>query len=74
MTLGVQGGVVWLGEQVSQSGVKIDVWVQPGVSRANPAEHTAVIYDPAKPQHKTAKVSLVLGAGASHDAIVWGVG
>ena len=45
------------------SGVKLDVWMQPGVTRANLAEHTAAIYDPASPQHKTGKLALVLGAG-----------
>ena len=45
------------------SGVKLDVWMQPGVNRANLAEHTAAIYDPASPQHKTGKLALVLGAG-----------
>ncbi len=45
------------------SGVTLDVWMQPGINRANLTDHTASIYDPASPQHKTGKVSLVLGAG-----------
>ena len=45
------------------SGVTLDVWMQPGVNRANLAEHTAAIYDPNSPQHKTGKLALVLGAG-----------
>ena len=45
------------------SGVTLDVWMQPGITRANLADHTASIYDPVCPQHKTGKVSLVLGAG-----------
>lgn len=45
------------------SGVTLDVWMQPGVNRANLADHTAAIYDPASPQHKTGKLGLVLGAG-----------
>ena len=45
------------------SGVKVDVWMEPGVTRANIRHHTAAIYDPANPQHKTGKVALVLGAG-----------
>lgn len=45
------------------SGVTLDVWMQPGITRANLTDHTASVYDPASPQHKTGKVSLVLGAG-----------
>ena len=45
------------------SGVKIDVWMQPGVTQANLAQNTAGLYDAASPLHKTGKVSLVLGAG-----------
>lgn len=45
------------------SGVTLDVWMQPGITRANLAHNTANIYDPDQPQHKTGKVSLVLGAG-----------
>lgn len=45
------------------SGVKVDVWMQQGVTPANLAQNTAAIYDAASPAHKTGKVSLVLGAG-----------
>ena len=45
------------------SGVSVDVWMQQGVSRANLKDHTAGIYDPANPQHKTGRLALVLGAG-----------
>ena len=45
------------------SGVKVDVWMQPGVTAANLAQNTAAIYDPASPAHKTGKLALVLGAG-----------
>lgn len=45
------------------SGVKVDVWMQPGVTPANLAEHTAALYDPASPAFKTGKLALVLGAG-----------
>jgi acyl-CoA reductase-like NAD-dependent aldehyde dehydrogenase len=44
------------------SGVHADVWMQPGVTPANLAEHTAAAYrEPAA--KRTGKVSLVLGAG-----------
>ena len=45
------------------SGVKVDVWMEPGITRANLAEHTANIYNAASTQHKTGKLALVLGAG-----------
>lgn len=45
------------------SGVSVDVWMQPGVSKANLAHHTASIYDPTSPNYKTGKLALVLGAG-----------
>lgn len=45
------------------SGVKIDIWMQPGVTRANLAANTAGLYDPANPLYKTGKLALVLGAG-----------
>jgi len=45
------------------SGVKVDVWMQPEVTTANLKQHTAAIYDPSNPQHKTGKLALVLGAG-----------
>ena len=45
------------------SGVSAEVWMQPGVTAANLAAHTAGTYDPASPLHKEGKVALVLGAG-----------
>lgn len=45
------------------SGVTVDVWMQPGVTRANLAQNTASIYDPASAHYKTGKLALVLGAG-----------
>ena len=50
-------------DHVLLSGIKVDVWMEPGVSHANIRQHTAAIYDPANPRHKTGKVALVLGAG-----------
>ena len=52
---------VW--DHLLLSGVKADVWMEPGVTRANIGQHTAAIYDAASPRHKTGKVALVLGAG-----------
>lgn len=45
------------------SGVKVDVWMQPGVTPGNLAQNSAGVYDPASPLHKTGKLALVLGAG-----------
>ncbi|HSY26687.1 MAG TPA: aldehyde dehydrogenase family protein [Burkholderiaceae bacterium] len=45
------------------SGVKVDVWMQPGVTRDNLAQHTAATYDPQSLAHKKGKLALVLGAG-----------
>lgn len=45
------------------NGVTLDVWMQPGITRANLKEHTASIYDPESQQGIAGKVSLVLGAG-----------
>ena len=45
------------------SGVSVDVWMQPGITRGNLAQHTAGIYDQSNPAHKQGKVALVLGAG-----------
>ena len=44
------------------SGVTADVWMQPGVTRANLAANTASGYDKPAAQ-RTGKVALVLGAG-----------
>lgn len=45
------------------SGVKVDVWMQPGVTPGNLAHHTAATYDPTSPQCKEGQLALVLGAG-----------
>lgn len=45
------------------SGVKVDIWMQPGVTPATLRANTAATYDAASPLHKKAKVALVLGAG-----------
>ena len=45
------------------SGVSVDVWMQPGVTRANLKQHSATTYDAQNPAHKTGKLALVLGAG-----------
>jgi len=45
------------------SGVKVDVWMQPGVTPSNLAQNTASIYDPTSSNYKTGKLALVLGAG-----------
>jgi len=45
------------------SGVKVDVWMEPGVNRANFAQNAASIYDANSPNHKKGKLALVLGAG-----------
>ena len=51
---------IW--DRLLLSGVKADVWMQPGVTRQNLASNTASSYDiPAK--DREGKVSLVLGAG-----------
>ena len=45
------------------SGVKVDVWMQPGVTKDNLAQYTAATYDPQSLAHKKGKLALVLGAG-----------
>ena len=45
------------------SGVTVDVWMQPGVTRANLKDNCASAYDAKNPAHKTGKLALVLGAG-----------
>ena len=50
-------------ERMLLSGISVDVWMQPGVTAHNLAEHTAALYDPASPVGKTGKLALVLGAG-----------
>lgn len=45
------------------SGVKVDVWMQPGVTKANLAQNTASTYDAKSLLHKKGKLALVLGAG-----------
>jgi acyl-CoA reductase-like NAD-dependent aldehyde dehydrogenase len=45
------------------SGVKVDVWMQPGVTPATLSANTAATYNSASPDHKKGKVALILGAG-----------
>lgn len=52
-----------LWDRLLLSGITIDVWMQPGVDRANIRQHTAATYDPSSPVHKTGGLGLVLGAG-----------
>ena len=51
---------IW--DRLLLSGVSADVWMQPGVTRANLAANTAGAYD-APAARRTGKVALVLGAG-----------
>lgn len=51
---------IW--DRLLMSGVHADIWMQPGITTANLAEHTAIAYDiPAN--QREGKVALVLGAG-----------
>ncbi len=52
---------IW--DRLLLSGVTVDVWMQPGVTKDNLAQNTASIYDAQSILHKTGKVALVLGAG-----------
>lgn len=52
---------VW--DHLLLSGVKVDIWMEPGVDRGNLAQHTASTYDPGSEAHKHGGVGLVLGAG-----------
>jgi aldehyde dehydrogenase (NAD(P)+) len=45
------------------SGVKVEIWMEPGVNRNNLSQHTASAYDSTSPDHQKGRVSLVLGAG-----------
>ncbi len=45
------------------SGVKVEVWMQQGVTQANLDTHTAGAYDPRSRLHQAGGVALVLGAG-----------
>lgn len=44
------------------NGVRAEIWMQPGVTEANLANHTACVYD-QPPAERSGKVALVLGAG-----------
>ena len=52
---------IW--DRLLLSGVTADVWMEPGVTRANLAQNTAGIYDSSSSMHKQGKLALVLGAG-----------
>lgn len=51
-----------LWDRLLMSGVTAEVWMEPGVTRANLAAHTATSYDIPAPLRQ-GKVALVLGAG-----------
>lgn len=51
-----------LWDRLLLSGVSAEVWMQPGVTEANLATHTASAYD-VPPEARQGKVALVLGAG-----------
>ena len=50
-----------LWDRLLLSGVSAEVWMEPGVTRANLAQHTASAYDPS--HDREGKLALVLGAG-----------
>lgn len=50
---------IW--DRLLLSGVSAEVWMQPGINRANLARHTAAAYEPGVAH--PGKVALVLGAG-----------
>lgn len=58
---GVMPNSIW--DRLLLSGVKVDVWMQPDVTKATLAQHTAGTYDPQSLLHKKGKLALVLGAG-----------
>lgn len=51
-----------LWDRLLLSGVTAEVWMQPGVTRANLADNVAGAYD-TPPERRAGKVALVLGAG-----------
>lgn len=51
---------IW--DQLLLSGVKAEIWMQPGINEDNLSEHAASLYDTPPEDHK-GKVALVLGAG-----------
>lgn len=53
-------GSIW--DRLLLSGVKAEVWMQPGVTEDNLPAHAATLYDTPKAERK-GKISLVLGAG-----------
>lgn len=52
-----------LWDRLLLSGITVDVWMQPGITRANLADNCAAAYDPDRAQPRHGKVALVLGAG-----------
>lgn len=60
LSLRVMPHSLW--DRLLLSGVHADVWMQPGITTANLAENTAVIYDIPADQRQ-GKVALILGAG-----------
>ncbi len=51
-----------LWDRLLLSGVRAEVWMQPGIDKTNLARHAATAYD-APPEARRGKVALVLGAG-----------
>jgi hypothetical protein len=51
---------IW--DRLLLSGVKAEIWMQPGVTRANLAQNTAETYD-IPPEKRDGAIALVLGAG-----------
>ena len=60
LALKVMPHSVW--DKLLLSGVKAEVWMQPGISEANLAANTAIIYD-IPIEERQGKVALILGAG-----------
>lgn len=60
LSLRVTPASIW--DRLLLSGVSADVWMQPGVTEANLAEHAALAYDEPE-EIRQGKVALILGAG-----------
>lgn len=60
LALKVMPHSIW--DRLLLSGVSAEVWMQPGITNANLAAHTAIVYDiPA--EERQGKIALILGAG-----------
>lgn len=60
LALRVMPSTLW--DRLLLSGVTADVWMQPGISESNLAEHAALIHD-VPVEQREGKVALILGAG-----------